>query len=486
MVQNTLYWHDYETFGLDPARDRPVQFAGIRTDEDLNIIDEPLNIMARPALDTLPHPMSSLITGITPKQALEQGLPEAEFIARILAELSQPGTCGVGYNSLRFDDEVTRNTLYRNLHDPYGREWQNGNSRWDIIDMVRACHDLRPDGIVWPRRADINRPSFKLEELTVANGITHEQAHDALSDVYATIAIAKLIKEKQPKLYNFLYRLRRKKEVLKNIDLKEMTPILHTSGMYGSDHGNTRLVVPVAAHPTNGNSIIVFDLAQDPALLLDLGTKTLLERLYTANEDLPEGVERPQIKQLLINKCPVIAPTSTLTGDTAKRLRIDLITCKRNRQTLINSRKAIQQKIAKLFEPREFDPVTDPDLMIYAGGFFNGTDKALMNAIHDSDPQEVGTQSWSFVDKRLPEMLFRYRARNYPETLSADEQAQWLEHCHARLIDGESGHFTFSDFRTEIEQLRAQMAVDDSKIKLLDEVAAFGAELESFVRGVAK
>jgi exodeoxyribonuclease-1 len=476
MVQNTLYWHDYETFGLDPARDRPVQFAGIRTDEDLNIIDEPLNIMARPALDTLPHPMSSLITGITPKQALEQGLPEAEFIARILAELSQPGTCGVGYNSLRFDDEVTRNTLYRNLHDPYGREWQNGNSRWDIIDMVRACHDLRPDGIVWPRRADINRPSFKLEELTVANGITHEQAHDALSDVYATIAIAKLIKEKQPKLYNFLYRLRRKKEVLKNIDLKEMTPILHTSGMYGSDHGNTRLVVP----------IIVFDLAQDPALLLDLGTKTLLERLYTANEDLPEGVERPQIKQLLINKCPVIAPTSTLTGDTAKRLRIDLITCKRNRQTLINSRKAIQQKIAKLFEPREFDPVTDPDLMIYAGGFFNDSDKALMNAIHDTDPQEVGTQSWSFVDKRLPEMLFRYRARNHPETLSTDEQAQWLEHCHARLIDGESGHFTFSDFRTEIEQLRAQMAMDDSKIKLLDEVTAFGAELESFVRGVAK
>ena len=486
MIQNTLYWHDYETFGLDPARDRPVQFAGIRTDEDLNVIGEPLNIMARPALDTLPHPMSSLITGITPKQALEQGLPEAEFIARILAELSQPGTCGVGYNSLRFDDEVTRNTLYRNLHDPYGREWQNGNSRWDIIDMVRACHDLRPEGIVWPRRADTNRPSFRLEELTVANGITHEQAHDALSDVYATIAIAKLIKEKQPKLYKFLYRLRRKKEVLKNIDLKEMTPILHTSGMYGSDHGNTRLVVPVAAHPTNGNSIIVFDLAQDPSLLLDLGTKTLLERLYTANEDLPEGVERPQIKQLLINKCPVIAPTSTLTGDAAKRLRIDLITCKRNRQTLINSRKAIQQKVAKLFEPREFDPVTDPDLMIYAGGFFNNSDKALMNAIHDTGPQEVGTQSWSFVDKRLPEMLFRYRARNYPETLSADEQAQWLEHCHARLVDGESGNFTFSDFRTEIEQLRAQMAMDDSKIKLLDEVAAFGAELESSVRGVAE
>ncbi|HEX9803363.1 MAG TPA: exodeoxyribonuclease I, partial [Gammaproteobacteria bacterium] len=264
MSDNTLYWHDYETFGTDTQRDRPVQFAGVRTDEDLNVIGEPLNIFSRPAPDTLPHPISSLITGITPQQALEQGMPENEFIARILKELAEPGTCGVGYNSLRFDDEVTRHTLYRNLYDPYGREWQNGNSRWDIIDMVRACRDLRPEGIVWPQRQDAERSSFKLEELTAANGIGHEQAHDALSDVYATIAMARLIKEKQPKLYDFCYRLRRKKEVLKYLDLKEMSPILHTSGMYGSDYGNTRLVVPLAPHPVNKNSIIVFDLAQDP------------------------------------------------------------------------------------------------------------------------------------------------------------------------------------------------------------------------------
>ena len=486
MTQNTLYWHDYETFGLDPARDRPVQFAGIRTDEDLNIVGEPLNIMARPAPDTLPHPISSLITGITPQQALEQGLPEAEFIARILAELSQPGTCGVGYNSLRFDDEVTRNTLYRNLYSPYDREWQNGNSRWDIIDMVRACHDLRPEGIVWPRRADADRPSFRLEELTLANGIVHEQAHDALSDVHATLAIAKLIREKQPKLYDFLYRLRRKKEVLRHIDLKEMTPVLHTSGMYGSDHGSTRLVVPVAPHPSNSNSIIVFDLAQSPDLLLDLGARTLRERLYTASEDLPEGVERPALKQILINKCPVIAPTATLTGDATKRLRIDLITGMRNRQALLHARKAIQQKIAGIFEPREFEPVTDPDLMIYAGGFFNDSDKALMSTIHDTDPQQLGRQSWNFADRRLPEMLFRYRARNYPETLSADEQAQWLEHCRARLVDGESGHFTFTDFHAEIAQLRGEMAADDQRNKLLDDVAAFGDELQSFVRLAAE
>ena len=483
MTQNTLYWHDYETFGIDPLRDRPVQFAGVRTDEDLNIIGEPLNIMARPAPDSLPHPMSSIITGITPQQALEQGMPEAEFIARVLDELSQPGTCGVGYNSLRFDDEVTRNTLYRNLYEPYGREWQNGNSRWDIIDMVRACRDLRPEGIVWPTRDDAaERTSFKLEELTVANGISHEQAHDALSDVYATIAMAKLIKDKQSKLYDFLYKLRRKNEVLKYIDLQEMTPILHTSGMYGSDYGNTRMVVPIAAHPTNKNSVIVFDLAQDPKLLLELGAKTLRERLYTSIDDLPEGVERPALKQLFINKCPVIAPTSTLTGEAAKRLNIDLMLCKKNRQTLLAARKDIQQKIARIFEPREFEPVSDPDLMIYAGGFFHDKDKALMNTIHNTDPGELGTQTWTFNDKRLPEMLFRYRARNYPETLNADEQAQWLEHCRARLIEGEAGHLNFKNFYAEIEALQTEMELDEHKKMLLDEVTAFGRELESYIQ----
>jgi len=481
MTQNTLYWHDYETFGIDPVRDRPVQFAGVRTDEDLNIIGEPLNIFARPVPDTLPHPISSLITGITPQQALEQGLPEAEFIARILEELSQPGTCGVGYNSLRFDDEVTRNTLYRNLFDPYGREWQNGNSRWDIIDMVRACRDLRPEGIVWPKREDVDRSSFKLDELTVANGISHEQAHDALSDVYATIAMAKLIKDKQPKLYDFLYKLRRKKEVLKHVDLKEMTPILHTSGMYGSDHGNTRMVAPIASHPTNNNSLIVFDLAQDPTILLELSAKKLRERLYTPIADLPEGVDRPALKQLLINKCPVIAPTSTLTGEASKRLNIDLMKCQMNRKTLLASRKEIQKKIGEIFAPREFEPVSDPDLMIYGGGFFSDKDKRLMDTIHNTDPEELADQTWSFADKRLPEMLFRFRARNYPDTLNTDEQAQWLEHCRARLIEGESGHLNFKNFYTEVEQLRTEMELDERKTEILQQVEDFGRELESYL-----
>ncbi|MGM0593158.1 MAG: exodeoxyribonuclease I [Pseudomonadota bacterium] len=481
MADNTLYWHDYETFGTDPFRDRPVQFAGVRTDEDLNIIGEPLNIFARPAPDTLPQPMSTLITGITPQQALEQGLPEDEFIQRIHAELSQPGTCGVGYNSIRFDDEVTRNTLYRNLYDPYAREWQNGNSRWDIIDMVRACRDLRPEGIEWPVKPENGRTSFKLEELTVANGIGHEQAHDALSDVYATIAMAKLIKEKQPKLYDFCYKLRRKKEVSKYIDLKGMSPILHTSGMYGSDHGNTRLVVPLAMHPVNKNSVIVFDLSQDPTVLLEQGHKKLKERLYTKTEELPEGVERPALKQILLNKCPVIAPLNTLDGTAAKRLQIDLVRCQQHRQILLRERKALQSKLAKVFEPQQFEPQSDPDVMIYGGGFFTDSDKRTMARVHETPPEQLAQQSWVFEDKRLPEMLLRFRARNYPETLSDDERAQWLEHCRERLTNGEAGHTSFERFFAELERVRREEQPDARGLQLLEQVEQYGRELQAYL-----
>jgi len=204
-LPETLYWHDYETFGADPSRDRPVQFAGLRTDLDLNRIGEPLVLYARPANDFLPQPQACLVTGISPQLALERGVPECEFIERILQELARPGTCGAGYNSLRFDDEVTRYTLYRNFHDPYAREWQHGNSRWDIIDLVRTACALRPEGIEWPLRED-GLPSFRLEDLTGANGISHGAAHDALADVEATIALARLVRQRQPCITNLRLR----------------------------------------------------------------------------------------------------------------------------------------------------------------------------------------------------------------------------------------------------------------------------------------
>jgi len=441
-LSDTFYWHDYETFGADPSRDRPVQFAGLRTDADLNVIGEPLVIFARPANDFLPHPQACLITGITPQQALAEGLSESEFIREIHQQLAQPGTCGVGYNSLRFDDEVTRYTLYRNFFDPYAREWQNGNSRWDIIDMVRATNALRPEGIEWPLRED-GLPSFRLEQLTAANGISHEAAHDALSDVHATIALARLVKQRQPRLYDYVLNNRDKRSVQALLDIDAMKPVLHVSGMFGAQRHNIALIVPLALHPVNRNEVICFDLSADPHSLFDLDAQQIQQLLYTRTEDLPEGMARPGLKSVHINRCPILVTARMADPATAERLGISGEQCRKHLAALREHRgrdaKGFTDKLQAVYGGRSFEEVTDPDRMLYGGGFFSAQDKRVMDQVREESPQELASASFVFEDKRLPEMLFRYRARNFPDSLSAQELAQWEEYRFQRLTDPEAG-----------------------------------------------
>lgn len=437
MSTPSIYWHDYETFGADPRRDRPAQFAGLRTDLDLNVIGEPLTLYCRPADDFLPQPDACLVTGITPQLALEEGLPEAEFIARIHAEFIQPNTCVSGYNNIRFDDEVTRNTLYRNFHDPYAREWQNGNSRWDIIDLVRVTHALRPDGIQWPQRDD-GATSFRLEDLTRANDLQHQAAHDALSDVQATIDIARLIRDRQPRLYNYIFRHRGKQAVRELLDVARRTPVLHVSSMYPASLGCIALVSPLAVHPRYRNEIIVYDLRRDPAPYVDLPTEELRERLFTRQDDLPEGIDRLPVKTIHINKCPVVVPAGTLTAEAATRWQIDRVISQRHWQCL-QSHPAFVQNLARVFAERSYEPETDPDLMLYAGGFFSNDDRRYMEIIRHTRAEALGALALPFEDSRLPEMLFRYRARNYPATLTQDERQAWEVYRQGRLTDPACG-----------------------------------------------
>lgn len=284
----SIFWYDFETTGIQAHSDRPMQVAGIRTNEALEEIGEPLNIYCRLADDILPHPMASLITGIGPEVLEQQGLFEAEFIDRLQQEMMQPQTCTAGFNNLRFDDEMTRATLYRNFYDPYAREWQGGNSRWDLIDVLRCTWALRPEGIHWPEQE--GRVSFKLENFTAANHIDHGQAHDALADVRATIAVARLLRERQPKLFNYLYALRRKDAVQERIRL--LQPILHVSGMFAVERHCLAPVLPLAWHPTNRNALIVCDLHADITPLLTLDAQALKERLYTCHDELAEVNQR--------------------------------------------------------------------------------------------------------------------------------------------------------------------------------------------------
>ncbi|GAB4265125.1 MAG: exodeoxyribonuclease I [Methylomicrobium sp.] len=471
MSEPSLYWHDYETYGTDPRRDRPAQFAGLRTDYQFNIIGEPLVVYCKLADDCLPEPLACLITGITPQIADSRGVSEAQFADTILREMAKPGTCVLGYNNLRFDDEVTRHLLYRNLFDPYQREWDNGNSRWDLIDVVRAAYALRPDGIEWPKTSE-GLVTFRLEELTKANGIEHEMAHDALSDVYATIAVAKLIQNAQPRLYDFLFENRGKAAATRLLRVGQYQPIVHVSGKYPSKKHSLAVVLPICPHPTNNNGFIVYDLSADPEALLTLSVEEIKQRIFTATKDLPEEVDRIPLKTVHVNKCPVLAPINVVRPQDAERLEIDLELCFRHIERIRNANvPALSDKIAAVFEMGYQERDNDPDLMLYSGGFFAESDKREMARIHKTSPDALSSLTPTFYDDRLTEMFFRYRARNFPHTLSSEEREKWRQKCCRRLLEPGYNSLTFQEFIEKLNNMSLDSSVDPSVVSALREYA---------------
>lgn len=476
----SFLWHDYETFGANPRRDRPAQFAAIRTDADLNETGEPLMLYCRPAADALPEPESCLITGITPQLCAQRGLPESEFAARVNAALAEPGTVGVGYNSIRFDDEVTRHLLWRNLIDPYAREWQNGNGRWDLLDVARCAHALRPEGVQWPTGED-GLPSFKLEHLAAANGLAHEAAHDALSDVRATLALVRLIRQSQPRLFDFCLALRSKERVAQEMGLPAAVasarPFLHVSGMFGAARGCIALMAPLAMHPANKNEVLAWDLMHDPAELAALTPEQVRQRLFTPAQELPEGTPRLPIKGVHLNKAPiVIAALKTLRPEQAQQWGIDFAQAQTHLERLhaLPDLSALWQQV---YARPEATAAVDVDEDLY-GGFTSRDDRRRLDELRrafkpgSSEPPRLP----GFDDARLHELVWRWRARNRPESLTPDEQRRWREHCQARLLDGAGGALTLQSYFDRIDAL-AQAREDERSQDILGALYEWGEML---------
>ena len=453
MADTTFFWHDYETFGVVPRRDRPAQFAGVRTDLELNEIGAPVMLHCQPASDYLPDPVSVLLTGILPQHALQHGVPEHAFAAAIERELARDGTIGVGYNSIRFDDEVTRFLFWRNLIDPYAREWQNGCGRWDLLDVVRCTWALRPAGIEWPRHTAgemAGRPSFKLEHLTAANGLAHEAAHDALSDVRATIALARLIKARQPRLWDFCLKLRHKSAVAAEMGVGR--PFVHLSGMYPVERGCLAVVWPLAPHPTNKNEVIVWDLAQDPAELAALDADTLRRRMFTRQDELPAGETRLPIKTIHINKSPIVIGNLRTLGAAAERWQLDVDGALRHAETAAALGRSLDALWAEVFARPAPDAAPDVDEDLY-GGFVGNDDRRTLQKLRDLGAAQLAAKRPAFHDGRLDELLFRYRARNFTQTLTDEERARWRQHCADRLHGGAGGALTLATFFERIDAL---------------------------------
>lgn len=468
-MAESLLWFDYETFGLDTARDRPAQFAGLRTDNELNLIGKPFTLFCQPPIDYIPNPESCLLTGISPVEAQARGVSEHEFIGQILSEFAIPGTCGVGYNSIRFDDEVTRNTLYRNLYDPFAREWQSGNSRWDLLGVMRMARALRPEGIVWPKDQK-GRPTLKLDHLTVANDIAHQDAHDAMGDVRATLELARLVKREQPKLFRYLWELRAKRAVLALVNPGSMSPFLVASTRMSSETQNLGVAVVVGRQPENPNALITYDLSLPPSAWME--------------NEAAEGEIRSPFSLLHINRSPALAPITVLRSQDEARLGLDLSEQLKHLDELMQLPYRKAPGYEALNQPYASEDRPDVDLGLYAG-FASDRDRQRLEAFRTSGSPLFLKMPDQFDDPRYRELCRRFKARNFPNQLSTEEAQQWRHFCEAKWFQKANGaSMNLHEFMEKVEELRVSSGSDEKKLAVLDETERYVRELTG-VHGLA-
>jgi exodeoxyribonuclease-1 len=436
-MAQTFFFYDLETSGLDARQSRIMQFAGIRTDMELNVVGEPYNVLVKLSDDTIPSPEALMVTGITPQQTQMDGLTEAEFARLITEEICLRDTIMVGFNNIRFDDEFLRHHLWRNFYDPYEWCWKDGRSRWDLLDVVRMTRALRPEGITWPI-AD-GKATNRLELLTKENGIDHLKAHDALSDVEALIAVTKLIKTKQPQLYDYLLGMRDKNKVKQLVNLEDKKPFVYVSGRYEAAYDKATVAFPLTAGK-NGN-VIVYDLRYDPRSFADLTIEELKKKLYASWEERQaDGFIALPVKELQYNRAPAVAPLGVLEQENGwARIQIEKETIEKHRSVLLQL-PHFAENIRTIFESRgEFKKSTDPEAQLY-DGFVGDRDRLRIETVRNADERTLADFHPEFTDERLAPLLLHYKARNYPRVLSEDESLAW-EQWRSEHIAGQMPQF---------------------------------------------
>ncbi len=422
-MAKTFFFYDLETSGLSARNDRIMQFAGQRTDMNFNLIGEPVNELVALSDDTIPSPEALLVTGITPQKTVEDGWSEAEFAKKLVNEWFTPDTIIVGFNSVRFDDEFVRHLLWRNFYDPYEWSWKDGRSRWDILDVVRMTRALRPEGIEWPIN-EKGEAVNKLELITKQNGISHDNAHDALSDVMALIDVTKLIRSKQPQLFDYLLKMRDKKEVQALVNLDNKQPFVYTSGRYDKQFAKTTVAFPLTSAPHK--NVFVYDLRYDPTPFVDLSQEELAARLFASWETRQEeGFVPVPVKQLQYNRCPAVAPLGVLEqGDGWSKISLSRDVIEANLKILTEN-PAFAENIRSVFELRpEFTASPDPEAQLYDGFLANG-DKVRVEAVRNATEQQLVDLQPEFSDARLPGLLLHYKARNFARSLTESEMTEW-------------------------------------------------------------
>ena len=432
----TFFFYDLETSGFSARYDRIMQFAGQRTNDELELIGQPVNLLVKLTDDILPSPGAVLTTHITPQMTVADGISEADFCRYFLEQVATPDTTILGYNSTRFDDEFIRHTLWRNFHDPYQWAWSEGRDRWDLLDVTRLVRALRPEGINWPtkRVAETDQliTTVNLVDMAKCNGFENDNAHDALADVKALISLARLLRQSQPTMWRYLLDHHDKRSVLNIITPSQPKPFVYASGRYSSSYQKTT-VATVIAEGRTPNSYLVWDLRYDPADFTSLSETEILGNLTAdrATRRQDDFVPIP-IKELSINKCPAVAPLGVL--DAASEARISLSRAEAmGHYHQLNSQAGLVKRLTRAWCKRPaFPPASDVEGKLY-DSFTPKSDQAKIRLVAAADSASLADLHPNFADERLDELLFRYKARQYPASLSESEEERWRKFRRAKL-----------------------------------------------------
>jgi len=470
-MPKTFFFYDLETSGLNAREARIMQFAGIRTDMDLNQVGESYNVLVKLNEDTLPSPEALMVTGITPQQTVADGYSEAEFSKILATEVFIPDTIAVGFNNIRFDDEFIRHLFWRNFYDPYEWSYKDGRSRWDLLDVVRMTRALRPDGINWPVD-DSSKATNRLELIASVNKIDHFKAHDALSDVEALIAVTKLIKDKQPQLYEYLLKIRDKNEVKKLVNLDYKQPFVYVSGRLDNEFDKATVAFPLTAG--KNSNIVIYDLRYDPTPFIDMSSDELEKKLLASWEErqADDFIKLP-IKELQYNQAPAVAPLGVLTqNDGWKKIGLNEKLIIKNKDILLSNSTFAENVRTALENRPEYEKATDPEAQLY-DGFLPDGDKMRIEKVRYSKPNELADLHPSFIDERLEQLLLHYKARNYPKSLAEDEIAIWEIWRANRLLK------SLPEFTKSLQKL-LHNTTDESKLFVLSELHLWAESILPF------
>lgn len=479
-MSQSYFFYDLETSGIDCRTARVMQFAGQRTDMDFNPIGDPVNVLVKLTPDVVPEPDAIMITGITPQSTLQDGLTEREFLELFYEEIVRPGTIFLGFNTIRFDDEFIRFLHYRNFYDAYEWQWCDDCSRWDLLDVVRMTRALRPEGIEWPFTPE-GRPTNRLELLTKLNGLEHEQAHDALSDVTASIAVAKLLRDKQPRLFKHLLDCRSKDWVKKQ--LADERPFVYVSGRYPSADLHATVATIVAEHYEQAGCTYVYDLRHDPEPFLNMDVDGLVQAIQNKYVREPGKLVLP-VKEMRYNRCPAIAPLDIM-ADPAVQERIHLkpeVFQEYNRK--LKSRPDFKDRVQAAFRQiAEARPAGKDQIGVEQAvdgqlydGFFDRGEKAVMGQLRQAQPEEITKIGAQFNDKRLRTLVPLYKARNFPRSLTPDEREWWDGFCRKRLLEGGQAS-RLAKYFNRLDELARTPELDENKRYLLEELRLYGESI---------